>query len=57
MNKFTFLLPILLDFSALPGKSQGFRIGPEGYFRNEGVDVMAFYDFYPEGTRAVSASS
>ena len=22
---------------------------PEGYFRNQGVDVMAFYDFYPEG--------
>ena len=29
--------------------AQDFRIGPEGYFRNEGVDVMAFYDFYPEG--------
>ena len=29
--------------------AQDFRIGPEGYFRNKGVDVMAFYDFYPEG--------
>ena len=28
---------------------QEFRLGPEGYFRNEGVDVMAFNDFYPEG--------
>ena len=29
--------------------AQDFKLGPEGYFRNEGVDVMAFYDFYPEG--------
>ena len=49
MKKFAFLLPVLLAFSAFSGKSQDFRIGPEGYFRNEGVDVMAFYDFYPEG--------
>ena len=37
-----FLLPAGLD-------AQEFTLGPEGYFRNEGVDVMAFYDFYPEG--------
>ena len=30
-------------------QSQEFKIIPEGYFRNQGVDVMAFYDFYPEG--------
>ena len=29
--------------------SQDFQLGSEGYFRNEGVDVMAFNDFYPEG--------
>ena len=29
--------------------SQEFKLGPEGYFRYEGVDVMAFNDFYPEG--------
>lgn len=29
--------------------AQDFTLGPEGYFRNEGIDVMAFYDFYPEG--------
>ena len=30
-------------------QAQDFKIIPEGYFRNKGVDVMAFYDFYPEG--------
>ena len=33
----------------VPVWGQGFVIGPGGYFNNEGVDVMAFYDFYPEG--------
>ena len=49
MKKLAFLLPVLLVLSALQAPCQDFRIGPEGYFRNEGVDVMAFYDFYPEG--------
>lgn len=40
-------LAVLLGTVTL--SAQDFRIGPEGYFRNEGVDVMAFYDFYPEG--------
>lgn len=43
------VLSLTFLFCALTGFSQAFRIGPEGYFRNEGVDVMAFYDFYPEG--------
>ena len=30
-------------------RAQDFKIVPEGYFRNKGVDIMAFYDFYPEG--------
>jgi hypothetical protein len=29
--------------------AQQFTLAPEGYFRNRGVDVMAFDDFYPEG--------
>lgn len=29
--------------------AQDYTLGPEDYFRNEGIDVMAFYDFYPEG--------
>ncbi|MBE6611065.1 MAG: glycoside hydrolase [Ruminococcaceae bacterium] len=31
-------------------KTSGFRLDPKlGYFRNRGVDVMAYDDFYPEG--------
>ena len=45
---FRFLFPLVLLHS--PGaRAQDFTLGPEGYFRNEGIDVMAFYDFYPEG--------
>ena len=34
-----FLLPLLLTvLPALRGAGQDFRIGPEGYFRNEGVE-------------------
>ncbi len=40
-------LAVLLMAGSLP--AQDFKIVPEGYFRNQGVDVMAFYDFYPEG--------
>ena len=47
-NLFLFsLLACLL--SAGTAAAQDFKIIPEGYFRNKGVDVMAFYDFYPEG--------
>lgn len=28
---------------------QEFKLSPSGYFRNHGVDVMAFDDIYPEG--------
>ena len=32
------------------GINRGFRLDANaGYFRNMGVDVMAFSDFYPEG--------
>lgn len=30
-------------------KAQEFELNSSGYFRNEGVDVMAFDDIYPEG--------
>lgn len=40
-------LAVLLRAGSL--SAQDFKIVPEGYFRNQGVDVMAFYDFYPEG--------
>ena len=29
--------------------AQDFRLTPSGYFNRDGVDVMAFNDFYPEG--------
>lgn len=29
--------------------AQGFQLTPSGYFKNHGVDVMAFDDIYPEG--------
>lgn len=29
--------------------AQQFQLTPQGYFRNQGVDVMAFDDIYPEG--------
>lgn len=42
----TTLLSIVLTISL---NAQDFKLTPEGYFQNQGVDVMAFYDFYPEG--------
>ena len=44
-----YMAAALLLISCGTKESQGFKLGPEGYFRNEGVDVMAFNDFYPEG--------
>ncbi len=37
-----------LTFPLMLG-AQDFKIGDGGYFNNKGVDVMVFYDFYPEG--------
>ena len=44
----------LLSFTLLvalvkPLTAQEFQLLPEGYFNSQGVDVMAFNDFYPEG--------
>ena len=35
--------------SILPATAQEFKLGPEGYFQNQGVNVMGFDDIYPEG--------
>lgn len=40
-------LSLLLGAGAL--HAQDFQLTPSGYFRNRGVDVMAFDDIYPEG--------
>ncbi len=42
----TFLLSF---FVATTMTAQEFKLSPDGYFNCEGVDVMAFSDFYPEG--------
>ena len=34
---------------AVTAEAQQFQLTPSGYFRNRGVDVMAFDDIYPEG--------
>ena len=54
MRRFALLrpcLPILagLFLLACPGHAQDFRLNASGYFQRDGVDVMAFNDFYPEG--------
>ncbi len=50
MKRFLIISCLLAGMLAsLPANSQDFKIIPEGYFQNKGVDVMAFYDFYPEG--------
>ncbi|MBO4843615.1 MAG: glycoside hydrolase family 9 protein [Bacteroidales bacterium] len=48
MNRYLACLAAVL-LSGTIACSQEFKLGPEGYYRNEGVDVMAFNDFYPEG--------
>ena len=49
MKKILVYLAAALLAASCATKPQEFTLGPEGYFRNEGVDVMAFNDFYPEG--------
>ncbi len=51
MNRIFHIIAAIAALSLFPGTAyaQDFKLVPEGYFRNEGVDVMAFYDFYPEG--------
>ena len=40
---------ILLAMLCLAAGAQDFRLNDSGYFNHEGVDAMAFDDFYPEG--------
>lgn len=42
------LIAAMLTF-CIGASAQEFKIDTSGYFRNCGVDVMAFNDFYPEG--------
>ena len=44
-----FVVCILLLAAAFAACAQNFRINDSGYFNYEGVDAMAFDDFYPEG--------
>ena len=44
-----FFSSLLLLSSAAVAMAQHFSLSDKGYFRNEGVDVMAFDDIYPEG--------
>ena len=53
MKHFAFLASFTrLMFAAAflcPLNAQDFTLNPSGYFNRDGVDVMAFDDFYPEG--------
>lgn len=47
----TRFLSLLLAIGATVAlaQAQSFKLTPSGYFSNQGVDVMAFDDIYPEG--------
>ena len=47
MKRITLAAAALLSAAAL--HAQDFRLNDSGYFNRDGVDVMAFNDFYPEG--------
>ena len=47
MKRITLAAAALLSAAAL--FAQDFRLNDSGYFNRDGVDVMAFNDFYPEG--------
>ena len=50
MKKFIYsLLASAALLFAVDGVAQEFKITPSGYFKNQGIDVMAFDDIYPEG--------
>ena len=48
MKPLSFLLPLALC-CAVTLRAQEFQLNESGYFNRDGVDVMAFNDFYPEG--------
>ena len=45
----TGLLALLIFAPSLSAQQPGFRLNQREYFKNQGVDVMAFQDIYPEG--------
>lgn len=49
MNKKTLLTLFCMLLAILPGIAQQFKLNSVGYFQNQGIDVMAFDDIYPEG--------
>lgn len=48
MKRTLFALSLAIGTATSAG-AQSFQLTPSGYFRNHGVDVMAFDDIYPEG--------
>lgn len=49
MNKLQSLFLFAWPGIAIPLSAQEFKLTPTGYFQNQGVEVMAFDDIYPEG--------
>ena len=48
-NVGSFVPTIVALAYAIGIQAQDFKLTEGGYFQCEGVDVMAFFDFYPEG--------
>ena len=48
-SKHLYLATFLLTIISVSMSAQQFQLNSAGYFNNQGVDVMAFNDFYPEG--------
>ncbi|MGE5428546.1 MAG: hypothetical protein ACM3O8_11675, partial [Methylococcaceae bacterium] len=48
-NKFFFLILILSFFLSFHGKAQSLQINENEYFEKPGLNVMVFFDIYPEG--------
>lgn len=40
---------IAMTMAMFPLSAQQFKLNDSGYFNCEGIDIMAFSDFYPEG--------
>lgn len=49
MNRKTIAIIAVLGFMSVNAMAQTFTLNDKGYYNHEGVDVMAFNDFYPEG--------
>ncbi|MDF9830107.1 glycoside hydrolase family 9 protein [Parabacteroides sp. PF5-6] len=49
MKRLLNMVCLILFVGFVPAAAQEFKLGDNGYFRNQGVDVMGFDDIYPEG--------